>query len=78
MIIQAHTVPSTLHSSVVRRPWFVILVLAGAMERLSGLALGVAMERDWVVLVLILHTFCPYYLLTGHTFLMFNSCLIPD
>lgn len=78
MIIQAHTVPSTLHSSVIWRPWFVILVLAGAMERLSGLALGVAMERDWVVLVLILHTFCSYYLLTGHTFLMFNSCLIPD
>lgn len=80
MIIQAHTVPSTLHSSVIRRPWFVILVLAGAMERLSGLALGVAMERDWVVLVLILHTFCfcPYCILTGYTFLMFNRCLIPD
>lgn len=79
MIIQAHTVPSTLQSSVLRRPWFVILVLAGAMERLSGLALGVAMERDWVVLVQVLHTFCRYCILAeGHTFLMFNSCPIPD
>jgi hypothetical protein len=36
---------------VVLRPWFVALVAAGAIERLAGLALGVAMERDWVVLV---------------------------
>lgn len=35
-------------------PWFVVLVLAGAIERLSGLALGVAMERDWVVLVVLI------------------------
>ncbi|KAK3022763.1 hypothetical protein RJ639_046726 [Escallonia herrerae] len=51
MIIHAHTCHSTLASSLLRRPWFVILVLAGAVERLSGLALGVAMERDWVVLL---------------------------
>ncbi|KAK3014293.1 hypothetical protein RJ639_008016 [Escallonia herrerae] len=51
MIIHAHTCHSTLASSLLHRPWFVILVLAGAVERLSGLALGVAMERDWVVLL---------------------------
>lgn len=51
MIIQAHTVNSTAMSSVLVQPWFAILVMALAVERLSGLALGVAMERDWVVLV---------------------------
>ncbi|KAK9292187.1 hypothetical protein L1049_020147 [Liquidambar formosana] len=51
MIIHAHTVPNAFASSVLLRPWFVALVLAGAVERLSGLALGVAMERDWVVLL---------------------------
>lgn len=38
-------------SAVVLKPWFIALVAAGAIERLAGLALGVAMERDWVVLV---------------------------
>ncbi|KAL8553830.1 hypothetical protein ACS0TY_002201 [Phlomoides rotata] len=33
------------------QPWFAVLVIALAVERLSGLALGVAMERDWVVLL---------------------------
>ncbi|XP_057962642.1 solute carrier family 40 member 3, chloroplastic isoform X2 [Malania oleifera] len=51
MIINAHTAPPTIASSLLFRPWFVVLVLAGAVERLSGLALGVAMERDWVVLL---------------------------
>lgn len=51
MIIHAHTARSTLASSVLLCPWFVVLVLAGAVERLFGLALGVAMERDWVVLL---------------------------
>uniref|UniRef100_A0A5B7ARP1 Solute carrier family 40 member n=1 Tax=Davidia involucrata TaxID=16924 RepID=A0A5B7ARP1_DAVIN len=51
MIIHAHTVHPTFVSPVILRPWFVVLVLAGAVERLSGLALGVAMERDWVVLL---------------------------
>ncbi|GFP80357.1 solute carrier family 40 member 3 chloroplastic [Phtheirospermum japonicum] len=51
MIIQAHTVKPTPVSSVLAQPWFVILVIALAVERLSGLALGVAMERDWVVLL---------------------------
>jgi hypothetical protein len=37
--------------AVVLRPWFIALVAAGAIERLAGLALGVSMERDWVVLV---------------------------
>ncbi|KAL6964639.1 Solute carrier 40 member 3, chloroplastic [Sarracenia purpurea var. burkii] len=50
MIIHAHTVPYSASSMLTRR-WFVGLVLAGAVERLSGLALGVAMERDWVVLL---------------------------
>ncbi|KAK6159803.1 hypothetical protein DH2020_003184 [Rehmannia glutinosa] len=51
MIIQAHTVNPTPVSSILVQPWFVILVIALAVERLSGLALGVAMERDWVVLL---------------------------
>lgn len=51
MIIHAHSVPHIYVSSMLLRPWFVLLVLAGAVERLSGLALGVAMERDWVVLL---------------------------
>ncbi|TXG65446.1 hypothetical protein EZV62_006721 [Acer yangbiense] len=51
MIIRAYTVLPTSASSVLLRPWFIVLVLAGAIERLSGVALGVAMERDWVVLL---------------------------
>ncbi|XP_058189976.1 solute carrier family 40 member 3, chloroplastic [Rhododendron vialii] len=50
MMIHAHTI-YTSATSTLPRPWFVVLVLAGAIERLSGLALGVAMERDWVVLL---------------------------
>lgn len=53
MIIQAHMAHASLETSVLMRPWFIILVVAGAVERLSGLALGVAVERDWVVLVLL-------------------------
>ncbi|KAI3993382.1 hypothetical protein MKX01_010125 [Papaver californicum] len=49
MIIRAHTVTSIPAASLLLKPWFCVLVLAGAVERLSGLALGVAMERDWVV-----------------------------
>ncbi|XP_056166148.1 solute carrier family 40 member 3, chloroplastic [Syzygium oleosum] len=51
MIIRAHSIPSTSASAVILRPWFIVLVLAGAVERLCGIALGVAMERDWVVLL---------------------------
>lgn len=52
MVIYAHTVPHTAaSSSILLQPWFVTLIFAGAIERLSGIALGVAMERDWVVLV---------------------------
>ena len=54
MIIHAHGVPSASVSSVLLCPWFVLLVFAGAIERLCGLALGVAMERDWLVLVRLL------------------------
>lgn len=55
MIIHAHAIHPTSVSSVLVQPWFAVLVLAGAIERLSGLALGVAVERDWVVLVVIIH-----------------------
>nr|XP_024365668.1 solute carrier family 40 member 3, chloroplastic-like isoform X1 [Physcomitrium patens]XP_024365670.1 solute carrier family 40 member 3, chloroplastic-like isoform X1 [Physcomitrium patens]XP_024365671.1 solute carrier family 40 member 3, chloroplastic-like isoform X1 [Physcomitrium patens]XP_024365672.1 solute carrier family 40 member 3, chloroplastic-like isoform X1 [Physcomitrium patens] len=33
------------------QPWFLVLVAASAVERLAGLATGVAFERDWVVLL---------------------------
>jgi hypothetical protein len=56
MIIHAHTAYSTPVSSVLQ-PWFFVLVITGAVERLSGLALGVAMERDWVVLVIQIPSF---------------------
>lgn len=51
MIIHAHSVRPTSLSTLLLRPWFVILVSAGAVERLCGVALGVANERDWVVLL---------------------------
>ncbi|KAL8481943.1 hypothetical protein ACS0TY_028185 [Phlomoides rotata] len=51
MIIHAHTIHPNYVSSVLVRPWFAVLVITLAVERLSGLALGVAMERDWVVLL---------------------------
>ncbi|XP_022719541.1 solute carrier family 40 member 3, chloroplastic isoform X3 [Durio zibethinus] len=51
MIIHAHTISPASASSLLLRPWFAVLVLSGAIERLSGVALGVAMERDWVVLL---------------------------
>ncbi|KAK4406760.1 Solute carrier family 40 member 3, chloroplastic [Sesamum angolense] len=51
MIIHAHVIHPTSVSCVLVQPWFVVLVIALAVERLSGLALGVAMERDWVVLL---------------------------
>ncbi|XP_058756366.1 solute carrier family 40 member 3, chloroplastic-like isoform X2 [Vicia villosa] len=51
MIIHAHSVPPTSVSTLFLRPWFVILVSAGAIEKLCGVALGVANERDWVVLL---------------------------
>jgi hypothetical protein len=64
MIIYAHTVPHTSTSSMLLRPWFIVLVLAGAVERLFGVATGVAMERDWVVLVVPFDTFLvPSYVL---------------
>ena len=51
MIIHAHTVSPASASSILLHHWFAVLLLAGAIERLSGVVLGVAMERDWVVLV---------------------------
>ncbi|XP_020114149.1 solute carrier family 40 member 2, chloroplastic isoform X1 [Ananas comosus] len=38
-------------SAVLLQPWFIVLVVAGAIERLCGLALGVTVERDWIVLL---------------------------
>lgn len=51
MIIHAHTNHLSSAISVFPRPWFTVLVLTGVVERLSGLVLGVAVERDWVVLL---------------------------
>lgn len=42
---------ATTSQSLLAQPWFLVLVVAGAIERLTGLAIGVAAERDWVVLV---------------------------
>ncbi|CAN8255800.1 unnamed protein product [Cochlearia groenlandica] len=51
MIIHAYTVPSTSASSILLQPWFFALIFAGAIDRLCGIASGVAIERDWVVLL---------------------------
>ncbi|XP_028791469.1 solute carrier family 40 member 3, chloroplastic [Neltuma alba] len=51
MIIHAHSVRPTSVTSMLLCPWFVVLVSAGAIERLCGIAVGVANERDWVVLL---------------------------
>ncbi|KAJ0976411.1 hypothetical protein J5N97_018376 [Dioscorea zingiberensis] len=52
MIIYAlNTVRHTSASAMILQPWFIILMLAGAIERVAGLALGVTVERDWVVLL---------------------------
>lgn len=53
MIIYGLTgVQQTSASAVLLQPWFVLLVFSTAIERLSGLAFGVMVERDWVVLVI--------------------------
>ncbi|KAI9081017.1 hypothetical protein K1719_036997 [Acacia pycnantha] len=51
MIIRTHYVRRTSVSSLLLHPWFVILMSAGAIERLCDVALGVANEREWVVLL---------------------------
>uniref|UniRef100_A0A2P2L8X8 Solute carrier family 40 member n=1 Tax=Rhizophora mucronata TaxID=61149 RepID=A0A2P2L8X8_RHIMU len=51
MIIRANAISPASSSSFLVQPWFVVLVIAGAIERLCGVATGVAIERDWVVLV---------------------------
>lgn len=52
MIIHAlSSAPCTYASSVLLQPWFILLVVVGAIERLAGLALGVTVEREWVVLL---------------------------
>ncbi|CAI5526230.1 unnamed protein product [Closterium sp. Naga37s-1] len=38
-------------AALMRKGWFVVLVLAGAVERITGIASGVAFERDWVILL---------------------------
>ncbi|GJP37141.1 hypothetical protein CLOM_g21581 [Closterium sp. NIES-68] len=38
-------------AALMRRGWFAVLVVAGAVERITGIASGVAFERDWVILL---------------------------
>ncbi|CAI5484721.1 unnamed protein product [Closterium sp. Yama58-4] len=38
-------------TAVLQQGWFVVVVVAGAVERLMGLATGVAVEIDWVLVV---------------------------
>nr|PNR27283.1 hypothetical protein PHYPA_029435 [Physcomitrium patens] len=33
------------------QPWFLVLVVASAVEQLAGLGAGIAFERDWVILL---------------------------
>lgn len=65
MIIRAYTVLPASSSPVLHQPWFIVLVIAGAVERLSGVALGVAVERDWVVLVVTVNSLFLFIILTG-------------
>ncbi|PKA62997.1 Solute carrier family 40 member 2, chloroplastic [Apostasia shenzhenica] len=52
MIIHAlNSAPCTSASAVLLQPWFIVLVVAEAIERITGLAIGVTVERDWVVLL---------------------------
>ncbi|XP_072983073.1 solute carrier family 40 member 2, chloroplastic-like [Typha latifolia] len=41
----------TSASALILQPWFVVLIIATTIDRLASLALGVTMERDWVVLL---------------------------
>ncbi|KAH7280626.1 hypothetical protein KP509_36G006600 [Ceratopteris richardii] len=53
-LIYALRKPAISSSSVsvfLQQPWFLILLTMQAVERLAGLACGVAFERDWVVLL---------------------------
>ncbi|CAA6653956.1 unnamed protein product [Spirodela intermedia] len=50
MIIYAYN--SARHSSasvMLVQPWFIVLILAEAIENMAGLTMGVMMDRDWVV-----------------------------
>ncbi|CAI7911280.1 unnamed protein product, partial [Closterium sp. NIES-53] len=38
-------------TAVLQQGWFVVVLVAGAVERLMGLATGVAVEIDWVLVV---------------------------
>ena len=49
--LRNHIVSANSTSALLQQPWFLILVAMQAIERLTGLASGVAFERDWVVLV---------------------------
>ncbi|WOK96075.1 solute carrier family 40 member 2, chloroplastic-like [Canna indica] len=52
MIIYAlKTVRHSTISSFLLQPWFLVLVGATAAEKLASLALGVSMERDWIVML---------------------------
>lgn len=37
--------------SLLREPWFLAVMVSGAVDKLTGLASGVAFERDWVIQV---------------------------
>ncbi|CAI5939282.1 unnamed protein product [Closterium sp. NIES-64] len=38
-------------TAVLRQGWFVVLVVAGCVDKLMGLASGVAFENDWVLVL---------------------------
>ncbi|MCO5569840.1 hypothetical protein L7F22_023554 [Adiantum nelumboides] len=54
MVMYATSTGRVLGSStllLVKQPWFLVLVCASAVDRITGLATGVAFERDWVILL---------------------------
>ena len=50
LVMSALLSPSST-TNLMRQPWFFVLVLVCGVERLAGIATGVAFERDWVMLV---------------------------
>lgn len=51
MIIQALSVPEFSFSSLQTQTWFSVLLLAMSADKLASSALGVSVERDWVIMV---------------------------
>ena len=52
MIVHANSLHPPSGSTLLLRPWSVILVSGGTIERLCDVALGVANEHDCIVKVL--------------------------